>query len=272
MPVENRLEIGDRPFVGPLVRLLDENHSRMLVVVAKEMMRMVAVEFGVPVEERELRPDVIDAPHDVQRGGFSQPGYQRRKAEETRHSFKDFSRAVTEFARERGSDDLVLLGTEENVQAFREFLPQEMQAKIIFCDHAQNEETAPELVTRLAARLADHRNARKAEMLGILKERVQQKHYAAAGFHETLEQLQEGKVQTLVVARQVERSGTQCTKCSFYLPRHDASCPYCGGDTRDSIDLVEVMMRMAAGQEADVEFVAPQSLDEMHGVGALLRF
>ena len=65
VPVENRLEIGDRPFVGPLVRLLDENPSRMLVVVAKEMMRMVAVEFGVPVEERELRPDVIDAPHDV---------------------------------------------------------------------------------------------------------------------------------------------------------------------------------------------------------------
>ena len=272
VPVENRLEIGDRPVVGPLVRLMDENPRRLLVVIGKETMRMVAVDFGVPAAERELRPEAIDSAHDVQRGGWSQPNYQRRKAEETRHFFKDFARAVSDFARERACDDVVLLGTDENVQSFREFLPQELQAKIIFCDHAQNEETASELVARLQTRLAEHQETRKAQTLGILKERVQQRHFATAGFHETLEQLQEGKVQTLVVARQVERSGTQCTKCAFYLPRHDPKCPYCGGETRDSVDLVEVMMRMAAGQEAGVEFVAPQSLSEMHGVGALLRF
>ena len=76
----------------------------------------------------------------------------------------------------------------------------------------------------------------------------------------------------LVVASDLEKDGAQCTKCGFYLARRDGACPYCGGSLRDGVDLVESMIRMAATQDVAVDFVPGDSMRDMNGVAALLKF
>ncbi|HEX2167852.1 MAG TPA: hypothetical protein VHG09_11525, partial [Longimicrobiales bacterium] len=112
----------------------------------------------------------------------------------------------------------------------------------------------------------------EADALNLVQDRVRQSHYATAGLHETLVQLQEGKVERLVVARDLEKDGVQCTQCGFYLVQRDGACPYCGGTLRDGVDLVESMIRMAANQEVGVDFVAGDTMRELKGVAALLKF
>jgi peptide chain release factor subunit 1 len=270
--VECRVELGERPIIAPLARLLDEHQRHVVIVVDREHIRLLKVVFGTVQEEKEIRPDAIDTPHDVQAGGYSQSGYQRRKAEEVRHFFKDFVQEVSEFVRRHQPDDLIVLGTAENVKSFVEFLPDHLRELIAFTESAPGDAPAPVLIDRLIPLFEDQMRRSEAAVVTRVRDRVKERHFAASGFQETLEQLQEGKVDTLVVARDAERSGAQCTQCGFYLPRLDPKCPYCGGQTRDSVDLVEVMIRMAADQEVAVEFVRPQSLDEVHGVAALLKF
>jgi peptide subunit release factor 1 (eRF1) len=50
------------------------------------------------------------------------------------------------------------------------------------------------------------------------------------------------------------------------------SCPFDGGRTEEVRDVVEEMVRIAEGQGAMIEFVDPRAVEEVRGVGALLRY
>lgn len=272
LPVEHRLEIAERPVVGPLVEVLEGHRRHLLVLVDREHMRAITVSLRTVIDERSYQGDQLPSPHDIQRGGYSEAGYQRRRAEEVRQDFKAFAHHVEELVRKYAPDDVVLVGTDENVKAFAEFLPEHVRQLVEHTAAGAVDAPTPAVLEKLVPFFDEQHRRAEAELVGKLHERVRQSHYATSGFHQTLEQLQEGKVDTLVIARDAERTGAQCTKCGFYLPRHDAHCPYCGGETRDSIDIVEVMIRMAADQDAAVEFVDPQVMQDLKGVGALLRF
>jgi peptide subunit release factor 1 (eRF1) len=166
----------------------------------------------------------------------------------------------------------VLLGTTENTKQFREFLPKSIDARIVEVAHAPPAPGPAEIVRRLQPIIDEHARREEAISLDLLQSRVSQAHFATAGMHDTLVQLQEGKVDRLVVSRDLQKEGVQCTQCAFYLVRRDGPCPYCGGSLREGVDLVESMIRMAANQAVAVDFVAADTMQGMNGVAALLKF
>lgn len=272
VPLENRLVIEDRPVVGPLAEVVERYHHHGVVLVDRERLRMFSVYLGEPTHEHEVRGDPYPAPHDVQRGGYSAPDYQRRKAEEVRHFFKEFALEVGEFVRRYRPDDLVLLGTDENVRAFADFLPKAVRDRVVHTAHAPIDSPVAEVLDRLAPFFREQVEREESEAVALLRDRVGHDHLATAGFDDTLEKLQQGKVDTLVLARGTERRGRQCTRCGFYLVDGVRQCPYCGGETRADVDLREAMVRLAEEQEVPIEFTAPQALADLDGAGGLLKF
>lgn len=273
VPVENRFEIAERAIVGPLSRVLEEQRRHAIVMVDREHMRYIDVVMGVAQHEHTMEPDALPTKHDVQAGGYSQANNQRRKLEEMKHFYKDFAASIAEHVRRYGADDLIVVGTEANVNAFLDFLPENLKKRVVHTMQAPIGAPVSDVLERARPFFIQQVERAEEEVVGLLRDRVQQRHFATSGFRDTLEQLQEGKVETLVIARDVERDGAQCTQCNFYMVRrNDGRCPYCGGDTRDEVDLVETMIRMAADQDVGIEFVEPQALSDLNGVGALLRF
>jgi peptide subunit release factor 1 (eRF1) len=273
VPVQNRLVILDHAVISPLTEVLQRLRRYGIVMVDREHLRLLSVHAGTVDEDYSLSPDAIPTPHDVQAGGYSHKDYQKRKAEETRHFFRDFAEEIERFHARTAADHYVLLGTTENTQKFREFLPRAVADRVLHTAHSPLGVSAHDLLQQLAPVFEQVAEQNEAQTLDLLQERVGQAHFATAGFHDTLVQLQEGKVERLVVARGSEKDGAQCTQCSFYLVRRDGSaCPYCGGALRDGIDLVESMVRMAATQSIPVHFVAGDAMSELSGVGALLKF
>lgn len=272
LPVENRLAILPHPLVGPLSTLVHNVPRHGVIIVDREHLRLLSIQAGIAGEDYRIEPDAIPTPHDVQAGGYSQKDYQKRKAEETRHFYKDFAEEISRFDQRVRPDYFVLLGTTENTKNFREFLPKAIDSRIIHVAAAPSAATAPEIVRHLQPTFDAFSEQGEAATLDLLQERVRQSHFATSGVHDTLVQLQEGKVERLVVARGLERQGVQCMQCNFYLANRDGACPYCGGELRDGVDLVESMIRMAATQSARVDFVADDSMRDMNGVGALLKF
>lgn len=272
VPVGNRLVINDRPAIAPLAQVLDSYHHHGVVLLDREHVRILSVYLGTLLDEIEVRGEPFPAPSDVQAGGYSQKRYQRRKAEEMRHFFKEFSKEVEEFVRRYKPDDLVILGTAENVAKFAEFLPERLREMVVYTGPMGVDNPASEILPRIEPHLQTEREREAREVVEVLLDRVNQDYLATAGFQSTLSALQEGKVDTLVVARDQERTGARCTQCGFVFALDPESCPFDGAPTERGVDVVEEMVRMAEEQDAEVEFVDPGIVADVGGVGALLRF
>jgi peptide subunit release factor 1 (eRF1) len=270
--LENRWIVADRPAIGPLVEVLSAHRRYGVALVDREHCRLAEFQFGLLRVERELQPEAYPTPHDVQKGGWAARDYQKYKAEETRQFFRLFSAELSDVDARLQQPPWMLLGTAENVRNFRDFLPSAVNDRVIHCAHASVDAADQEIVGRLQPLVAEHALRDEASAVDRLRDRLRTHHLAISGVRDTLVQLQEGKVDTLVIARDFHSDGAQCTRCGFYLDRRAGDCPYCGGALREGVDLGESMIRMATSQEVDLEFVDPSPIAELQGVGALLKF
>lgn len=272
VPVQNRLVIGERPVIAPLAQVINSYHHHGVVLLDREHVRILSVYLGSLLDEIAVQGDPLPGKQDLQAGGYSQSRYQRRKLEEMRHFFRDFAREVEEFVNRHGPDDLVILGTEENVARFREFLPERLRKMVSYTGPMEVDLPASEVLAELAPHLDAERERESMEILDQVRERVDQDYLATAGFQSTLTALQEGKVDTLIIAQDQDREGARCTQCGFVFAREVEACPYDGAPTTTGVNVVEEAVRMAETQGAEVAFVSANAVQDLRGVGALLRF
>jgi peptide chain release factor subunit 1 len=272
VPVQNRLVVADRPVIGPLAQVLESYHHHGVILLDREHVRILSVYLGTLLDEIELHGDPLPVPSHVKAGGYSQSRLQRRKAEEMRHFFKDFAAEVEEFVDRYQPKDLVLLGTEENTAKFREFLPDSLLQRIVHTGNMWVDEPAAGVMEKLEPLLRADLDRHNREVVEQIKDRVAHDYLATAGFQGTLTALQEGKVDTLVLASDHRQAGVRCGQCGFVFARELKACPYDGSSVLDSVDVVEEMVRMAEGQGVQISFAAPAEVQELKGAGALLRF
>lgn len=271
-PVRNRLVIGERPVVGQLREVVENTRRHALVLVDRRKLRIITVSMNVIEDEVVVEKEEYPANHDVHAGGEAAKDHQKRKAEEARQFFREFAHDVQVHDRRWHPAGYLLLGTSENTSHFREFLPQSISERVVHVGPAPLDESASVIVARLSGFFENDALRSRAESIDRLRDRMRTGHYAVGGVDDALVQLQEGNVETLVIARDLASQGGQCTQCNFVLARPSGTCPYCGGSLRDGIDLAESMVRIATEQEAGIAFVEADVLREVDGVGALLRF
>ncbi|HLL84191.1 MAG TPA: Vms1/Ankzf1 family peptidyl-tRNA hydrolase [Longimicrobium sp.] len=272
VPVQNRMVVADRPMVGPLAQVLESYHHYGVILLDREHVRILSVYLGSLLDEIERHGDPLPVNSHIKAGGYSQSRIQRRKAEEMRHFFKDFAAEVEVFVDRYHPQDLVLLGTEENTAKFREFLPDSILQRVVHTGNMWVDEPAAGVMEKLEPLLRADLERREREVVEQLKDRVAHDYLATAGFQGTLTALQEGKVDTLVLASDHRQDGVRCGQCGFVFARELKTCPYDGSSTLEGVDVVEEMVRMAEGQGVQIAFAAPAEVQELKGAGALLRF
>jgi peptide chain release factor subunit 1 len=272
VPVQNRLVVAQRPVIAPLAQVVEEYRHYAVILLDREHVRLLSVYLGTLLDEVTVRGEPIPTPHDVQAGGYSHTRFQRRKAEEMRHFFKEFAREVEEFAARYRPADLVILGTPENVAKFREFLPETLLKSVIYTGPMPVDEPAPEVIARLQPHLRAAQERAEREVVQQVRDRVAHDYLAIAGLQGTLTALQEGKVDTLVLASNQRRDGRRCGQCGFVFARDLESCPYDGSNALEEVEVMEEMVRMAEGQGVPIAFAEPGEVEDLKGAAALLRF
>ncbi|HEU0052220.1 MAG TPA: Vms1/Ankzf1 family peptidyl-tRNA hydrolase [Longimicrobium sp.] len=272
VPVQNRMVVADRPVVSPLAQVLESYHHYGVVLLDREHVRILSVYLGTLLDEVEVRGDPLPVNSHVQAGGYSQSRYQRRKAEEMRQFFKDFAAEVEEFCRRYQPRDLVLLGTEENLAKFKEFLPDSLLQRVVHEGQMWVGESGSDVIRQLQPYLEAELERQKGEVLTQVRDRVVHDYLATAGIQGTLTALQEGRVDTLVLARDHRSDGVRCGQCGFVFARELEKCPYDGSDALVDVDVVEEMVRMAEGQGVSIAFADPGEVADLKGAGALLRY
>lgn len=270
--ISNRIVFSSRPAIGPLAEVIESYSHHGVVLLDREHVRILSVYLGTLLDEIEVHGEPYPAPHDLQAGGYSQTRFQRRKLEEMKHFFKDFSREVEDFTKRYRPDDLLILGTDENVAKFREFLPAQINEMVVYTGPMGVDEPAAEILERLEPHLQAERQKEGQQLLQELRGRIKQDYLATAGFQSTLSALQEGRVDSVVIAKELERRGIRCTKCGFVFARGIERCPYDGAPVESDIDIVEEVIRLAEEHKLEIEFVPTEDMSDLAGVGALLRF
>jgi peptide chain release factor subunit 1 len=270
--VHNRMAVAERPVIAPLAQILESYDHYGVVLLDREHVRLLSVYLGTLLDEMEFRGDPIPTPHDVQAGGYSHARFQRRKLEEMKHFFKEFAEEVDRFVKRHQPKHLVLLGTESNVAKFREFLPDSVLQLVIYTGPMAVDDPVPEVLQKLEPHLRAERERGGRALIDQVRDRAAQDYLATAGLTGTLFALQEGKVETLVVARDQQTGGARCGKCGFVFASDVVRCPYDGSDQMEGVDAIEEMVRMAEEQGVQIAFAEANEVSDLRGAGALLRF
>jgi peptide subunit release factor 1 (eRF1) len=272
VPVANRMIVGDRPVITPLAQLLSSYHHHGVVLIDREHVRILSVYLGTLLDEIEVRREPDPLEHELQNGGYAHQRYQRRKRVETRQAMHDFAAEVERFVDRYAPDDLVILGTAENVARLKSALPDHLRKRVIHTGPARVDDPASHIVDNIEPLLRRLREEERSRVAERLHDRVRHDHLAAAGVQRTLAALQSGRVETLVVGDDDGLTGSRCPTCGFIFGPGVGVCMYDGSSTEQGVVLVEELVRIAGTSGVGVEFVDPTALEDLRGVGALLKY
>ena len=270
-PVPARVVIGRSPYIAPMIEAVQRR--RWLVVLVNRRSALVLAGSPDTLTERRRRDDDVHGQHD--QGGWSQAGYQRSVEKDVDDHLRETADLVARLWRRERFDRLALGGPEEIVPRFQAALPEELRAAEV-PDRVEidlSSATDAEIRSAVDELATADRKRLEREALDLLAERLGAGGRAAAGPKDTVEALNERRVETLLLAPGFEGLGGRCPSCGLLVLDGESTCPADGSDLEPIDQLHEAVVEAAVSQDAEVLGLRHyDELDRFQGIGALLRF
>lgn len=267
-PVRDRVIVAPRADVRMLEALLETYETTCVALTDYEKARIFLSRLGRVEEVRDL-VDEVPGRHD--QGGWSQMRMQRHVDDHRTQHLKRVADVLFRLHRDRGFEHLVLAGPGEAHRELEgllhEYLRRRVRAHVALAMTA----TVEDVRARTVVIEEELERERERELIQRLAEAVPSGR-GVAGLEATLDALGQGRVGTLVVDLDHVAPGGVCETCGRLGTRASA-CPACGAPMREVPDVVEVAVAACYERGCEVEAVtADQRLQELGGIGALLRF
>ena len=268
--VEDRVWVGDAPFIRPLAELIDEHEPFAVAVVDAKRAELYLVVDDEAEETARVRGDVKNR---VRKGGWSQKRYARRREKEMGHYATDIVEAIRALDRERPFARLVLLGADEAIRAVTDALPRDLADRLVGSRALDAYATDEETLAAAAAVAAEGERADEARLWDEIREAYLGGGLAVVGATRVLAAVEEARAEALLIDREAAIAGTKCRACEHVAHGTPTTCQRCGSSDVFGVDLVEALVERAARTGAEVEFADPsEALDEVGRVAALLRY
>ncbi len=268
--VGTRLWMGDAPFVRPAYELLDENETYAVVILDNTAARIYLVSADDVEREDGVRGDVKNR---VKKGGWSQKRYARRREKQLETYASEVAHGLAELLLEKGYERLVLIGTDEPVQAVREALRTDVREKLVGTRSIDGNASDEDALDAAADIAEEGERQAEQELWIAIREQGMGPGLAAFGPTAVLKTLREARAEVILLDREAEFEGTKCRACELVMHGTPRTCQACGSADVFEVDLVEAMTQQAARTGAEVDFAdAFEALTEVGRVAALLRY
>ncbi|WP_029214618.1 hypothetical protein [Kallotenue papyrolyticum] len=269
VPVSDRLEVGDRPYLRPLLTLLDEFERYLVVLIDAGTARLVEVFMGEIEDVTALIGNVPRATGDwLEKTLHRHDEYLRRHA-----------RAVLDVVevvwREQAFDWLVIGGTEEARGALRQELSKELVERLAGELDLSPQVELTHILEEVIAIERAHEREVEAQRVEELITTALKGGAAVLGLDHTLLALAGERVRLLVVAEGFHHPGWECSYCHALGADTRSECPLCGAAVRAATDVVEIAMERTLDQRGKIEVLrsaARERLTQHGSIGALLRY
>lgn len=272
----NRLRLGPKPYIKPLAHLLDYYADYGAVLVDKIGARFFKYHQGelqgtegyLGEDVRKLK-DGRGSSAVGMRGGV---GGARREEEAAQRNLREAAAAATAFFNKQPVRRLFIGGTPETVASFTELLPKQLQS-CVAGTFAMDMNAGEHEVRQQVLRLLQATNARREEkMVESLVSAVGQNGNAVIGLDETLQAVNQRRVQTLIISDGFRVPGFFDENAGFVVANL-AQSPLPADELMPVDDVVDLAMNLTISNGGHTEVITGNKSLEEHGrIGALLRY
>jgi hypothetical protein len=184
---------------------------------------------------------------------------------------------VNQLQKMKQDDDfkyLVLYGVKEFTELVKDNLHDELKEILIDVSSLDlKKKTDQELIKFSESIYNEFLEEQQITQQKHLKEEILADGLAVAGKEPTIVALSNGKVDTLIIGKNLKEVGYVCINCTFITSAGKPEfCPICNSEVVET-DLKEIMINLAKQFNCDVEIVDEiPEFKKLGGVGAILRF
>jgi len=278
VPVASGVTVARKPYIWPLAALVDVYGSYVVALVNRQGVRLLLFGMGelqvsdeyVGDDVRKLKKGRGSSGGPGRRGGA--PVSSRREEEIARRNIRKAVKVTHRFCRKHKPQRLIIAGAEPTVARFREGLPRSLQEKMIGSFSADANASELEIRDRSLEILQRVEEERKAALVEAVFTAAAKGRGGVIRLADTLGAAHEGRIQTLVIARDYHQPGYQCHNCAYVTDQSLEVCPFCGGEFAEIPDAAEALVTKVIEDSGKVEVVDDRLKIAEFGVGALLRY
>lgn len=282
VPVDDHVYVSSQPYIKPLADILDIYDRYGVVLVNREGARLYLFYLGALQDVtgtygQELRAGRQDA---AGRGGRSGRGssqgdwtasLEHRIDQLAERNLREVGELTQRFYKAGQCERIILAGTDENRARFMGLLSRDLQDKVVGSFAIDMGASVLDVLERSLEVIQTSEAERKA---GLVQAVITAAHKGngSLGLANTLNAVQEQRVQTLVISQGFRAPGSVCTHCAYLTLRKVNECPVCGGSAQIRDDIVDDLLHRALVNDVEVVFVQDEALEEAGSIGALWRF
>jgi len=271
LPYENRLVVGDEPYMVPLLEADFRRRGYLVVLVDTHRARWYAAGPGGSRSLGEIDESVPKKQHSAgERWGKQQATIERHRKDHILHFHKELATQVEKAWDQYHYQGIVLLGQHEILEQFRDLLPPRLASQVVREAPHDWTENQAKIDDEIRALLETVQAAEETRVLAELDRRLLEATAVAAGPQESIDALRNGQVAALILGPDPGAEVARCTGCraSFASPRTE--CPYCHAPCHKG-NLWQEILALAMNHGVWVHRVRPSATLSRHGgVAALL--
>lgn len=278
VPVRSRARYDLRPYVKPLADLFDSYGGYGIVLVDKQKARLLYFNLGEMEEKKGVFGESVKR---TKRGGGSQQAGRKGGSagltdyadEVAERNIKEAVDAATRFFKESNVRRIMIGGSEDTIAQFRSQLPKAWQSLVIGVFQISMNASHNEILERAMKVGTEAEVRRETQLANAIVTNAAKERGGVLGLQDTLQGIYDGRVQTLLIRDGYREPGSRCTSCGYLSGEVLDACPYCGGETEEIGDAVELAVRKVMRIGGEVEVIeSNRNLGEFKDIGALLRY
>jgi peptide subunit release factor 1 (eRF1) len=268
--VDSAVVIDESPFVEPLAEV--QSASLYGIVLVNRQAARIFRGSRDRLDEVARVDDQVHRRHE--KGGWSQARYQRSVEKEAKDHLKHTSEELLSRHKRRPFDALFIAAPEAVFTDFCGQLHPYLKERVVGRVEVDVENTNADDVQQAAAETIDaYERKLEKETLDRVVQGSETGGRGAAGLEETLNALNEQRVDTLLLQDNFDAAGVCCPQCGWLGVSGTTECPADGTATVEREDVTDLVVRRAITQSAQVVVVRDdERLEPMGSIAALLRF
>lgn len=275
VPVKNELIVDRFIYTKPLMALLDNYQRYCVLILGKDSARIFVVHLGEIEEYGEIHREDVPGKH--KKGGWfalSQDHYERHIDYHVGLHLKDVVERLGSFMAGEYIGRLIIGGSQEAIAMVKEMLPRELISKIIGTVKIEMFAKPDEVLKKVEPVVREFERKKEEEEVERLIEAGLKGGPAALGLDDVLKAIQDKRVMKLIISKDFDSGGYQCTGCGYLIAQKTERCPFCSGRIEFLEHIVALAGEKAIAQGALVDVLSEPSekLKRYGFIGAFLRY
>ncbi len=269
LEVENQLVVDTSPYLRMLACLQEEYEDYAVVLLDHNNAKLLIISAMDIIDSKKMHEDIMNK---HKKGGWSQARFQRLRKGAIDRFFKETTEQLEKMLEKDNVRRIILAGPGNAKKEFEKQLPQHIKEKVIGLLDEDIDVADKDLMKDSLGLFFEKERKEETEYVNELKAEILKGGLVTYGVEETLERVQEGRAELLLVSMGKKGRGWKCEHCKNIGMGETVKCRSCGQSVY-TVDVVEEMIELAEQMGTTVEFVKDNEfLEELGGVAAFLRF